>query len=611
MAASSSREGLVEPACLSPTLPVEIPFPASEAQCWHAEVSSAPAFLQRVPDAGAFLALCGRAQGFAGLLQSRRSDPAVHLFLPPSHVLLDAPRNCCLLLTPPLSSPSLPLDGLLPTHTPSKLLWSVPTRLRLCGALSSAIRFLHAHDLPHGSLSSSVVSLDASKPLPPLQIFGLPSISALTPTLTPASSSSASSSYHRLFLAPELTTTAAATPTTPEATVAAAKAADMFATGVLLHELLVCRRAHFAPLTDATSHRAALAACQATAQQCGVAAAVMDMAARCLALEPAHRPSAQQLWEFFGGLVASATISDDSLAQGFWASSFGPMPAVQWSCFARRLLRTALMPASEVAHCYACLLAACLSIKVGDHVSTRDIQQALLFSTVFPTGIAESSETLPSAAELIDGVIDECLVERHGASGCAVFKPAFQTVAGDFLMDIVLFNDVLQWFGPFNTTTFLPGFVSCLSRNWFHGNISGGHAVGLLRDQPPGTYLFRFSATDPGSYAATVHSRSGEFMHYRIYHKPSLKYLFGKVECQSLEEVLYRYKRDLHLQTPLRPTPYEFLFAVSAPARASGFTNRYTAFTADDEGFSDDNEDAAAGGGGEDDDDNDNVVAAM
>ena len=158
----------------------------------------------------------------------------------------------------------------------------------------------------------------------------------------------------------------------------------------------------------------------------------------------------------------------------------------------------------------------------------------------------------------------------------------YAAISDDFLLDVQLFGDLLQWFGPLSASSFLPSVVNTLRKDWFHGNLSGQQSIARLSGHPPGSYLFRFSATDPGSYAITAVNRTGEFSHYRVYHRPTLKYLLGKVECGSLDEVLYRFKRDLFLQTPLRPTPYEHLFRPSHPPPAAMPVNRYTPFADSD-----------------------------
>jgi SH2 domain len=65
-----------------------------------------------------------------------------------------------------------------------------------------------------------------------------------------------------------------------------------------------------------------------------------------------------------------------------------------------------------------------------------------------------------------------------------------------------------------------------------------------LAKEPPGTYLLRFSGSDPGSYAISAKSRSGATRHYRVYHKPDLEYLMYGVIRIVLLCLLSVYERE-------------------------------------------------------------------
>eukprot|EP01117_Protostelium_nocturnum_P012108 TRINITY_DN4438_c0_g1_i1.p1 TRINITY_DN4438_c0_g1~~TRINITY_DN4438_c0_g1_i1.p1 ORF type:complete len:514 (-),score=113.99 TRINITY_DN4438_c0_g1_i1:18-1559(-) len=61
------------------------------------------------------------------------------------------------------------------------------------------------------------------------------------------------------------------------------------------------------------------------------------------------------------------------------------------------------------------------------------------------------------------------------------------------------FNELIKGFGPINEV--LNNMKSIMSSPWFYGFLNKQEADMLLRTEPSGTYLIRFSSTQPGSFA--------------------------------------------------------------------------------------------------------------
>jgi hypothetical protein len=86
-----------------------------------------------------------------------------------------------------------------------------------------------------------------------------------------------------------------------------------------------------------------------------------------------------------------------------------------------------------------------------------------------------------------------------------------------------------------------------LREKWFHGDISSGEAEKLLKSEPKGTYLVRFSTRyvklitsflakglraydcnrEPGSYAISARTKD-QIKHFRVMHKAGENYVIGK-----------------------------------------------------------------------------------
>jgi hypothetical protein len=130
---------------------------------------------------------------------------------------------------------------------------------------------------------------------------------------------------------------------------------------------------------------------------------------------------------------------------------------------------------------------------------------------------------------------------------------ALVTNAKNEEVSIESFGRFLEWFGPIDSFDgVLDRVVNLLKKSWFHGEISADDAERLLKQEKKGTFLVRFSARDPGSYAITTVSDTNKIKHFRVYHKPGLKYLIGKTECDTLEDIIGKYHKV--------PLPFPFLF---------------------------------------------------
>lgn len=124
------------------------------------------------------------------------------------------------------------------------------------------------------------------------------------------------------------------------------------------------------------------------------------------------------------------------------------------------------------------------------------------------------------------------------------------------------FSQILDWIGPLTVGTgLLTTAESLLSRADFFGPISGRQAEQNLKNQPPGTYLLRFSVTQSGDYAITAVDENKTINHYKI-QKTNGKYVVGDAKYDSLERALKEPPPPLQ-KVMLRPcpgSPYRDLF---------------------------------------------------
>eukprot|EP01116_Phalansterium_solitarium_P004322 TRINITY_DN15306_c0_g1_i1.p1 TRINITY_DN15306_c0_g1~~TRINITY_DN15306_c0_g1_i1.p1 ORF type:complete len:516 (+),score=160.26 TRINITY_DN15306_c0_g1_i1:67-1614(+) len=78
------------------------------------------------------------------------------------------------------------------------------------------------------------------------------------------------------------------------------------------------------------------------------------------------------------------------------------------------------------------------------------------------------------------------------------------------------FSELLKAFGP--TQNCLRSVRSTLSARWFYGFLTRFESEMLLRDQPVGTFLFRFSSSQPGSLALAFSTLNEELNQANMVH---------------------------------------------------------------------------------------------
>jgi len=305
----------------------------------------------------------------------------------------------------------------------------------------------------------------------------------------------------------------------------------------------------------------------------------------CWDKEPSKRPKfssiVTQLCDIFISLVI-----DDDLGVSFWQKHCAPAIRVDWPSFARDFfnfckvvqppqlvegrdeLEPNLLHRTESVY-YQCLHALMKGLVHGN--ATHD--KVLL----------DTESTMSKATASSSSATNAPSPNRRGNK-----QPA--SSSNTLLIHIGDFSDMLEWFGPFRKDqSLLENVEGLLKKDWFHGNLSGQEAEDKIQGHRPGTYLFRFSASDPGSYAITGLSRTGSMKHYRIRHKASLGYLIGKVECKTLDEVVFRFKKELALKQPCPNSPFAPIFALPKPKT---FNNtRYSEWVPLDDSIDSDSDD--------------------
>jgi serine/threonine protein kinase len=142
------------------------------------------------------------------------------------------------------------------------------------------------------------------------------------------------------------------------------------------------------------------------------------------------------------------------------------------------------------------------------------------------------------------------------------------------LVSMEKFVSLLSWFGPLASAeeepTFLDQLNAVCTKPWFHGNLSKEETVEKLQNQPPGTFLVRFSA-DPGCYviglckpsAASVPQKTqSQISLLKVSLEPSgaeassMMLVLGNVKGKTITELV---DQCIEAEVLVSPCPYCFL----------------------------------------------------
>lgn len=134
------------------------------------------------------------------------------------------------------------------------------------------------------------------------------------------------------------------------------------------------------------------------------------------------------------------------------------------------------------------------------------------------------------------------------------------------------FGSILAWFGKFSEgVQLLEKMRALMSTNWFHGDISTADAEVHLMHKPEGTFLVRFSTSEPGAYTISKVSMFNSISHQRIVHKPSSDaYTINGNTYSSVQELVDKEKQSLNLLVACPDSRFAVLFA---NANIQGYIN--------------------------------------
>lgn len=122
------------------------------------------------------------------------------------------------------------------------------------------------------------------------------------------------------------------------------------------------------------------------------------------------------------------------------------------------------------------------------------------------------------------------LAESPGNDGSSGVLP-------DHVVTMEKFGRILEYFGPLQEG-FMDTIREMLSQKWFHGELDTADAQACLNGKPPGSFLVRFSSTNPGCFTTSQIVADGTVRHQRVQHQPGKGFLFQNVMYPRLTELI-------------------------------------------------------------------------
>lgn len=123
--------------------------------------------------------------------------------------------------------------------------------------------------------------------------------------------------------------------------------------------------------------------------------------------------------------------------------------------------------------------------------------------------------------------------------------------AGDESVTLEAWGNALQWFGPLDpqATAFLANITNVASKGWFFGDISRIEAESRLRAANKGSFLIRFSASQPGSFTISfLYSPQTGPKHIRINRNDKGELVYADAAYTNLDDFIRAQQRSLNLK---------------------------------------------------------------
>lgn len=210
---------------------------------------------------------------------------------------------------------------------------------------------------------------------------------------------------------------------------------------------------------------------------------------RCWDKDPTRRPSFREIVVALEHVSVEAAIND-TRGREFWKRYFLTEPSIGWEAFADAFCDWFKLPAPAT----------------YDKGSEEHLNLRCLKAMFAPE------------------------VSAHAGGGAKGVGPQNIVTQENF-------GRMLEFFGPFQEGI-LQTVRNMLQERWFYGDFETTHAASRLQNQPFGSFLIRFSGTQPGCFSISSVNSDGTIRHQRAQHISGKGFNYNGVIYPTLNDLV-------------------------------------------------------------------------
>eukprot|EP01103_Thecamoeba_quadrilineata_P005223 TRINITY_DN1504_c0_g1_i1.p1 TRINITY_DN1504_c0_g1~~TRINITY_DN1504_c0_g1_i1.p1 ORF type:complete len:548 (+),score=107.96 TRINITY_DN1504_c0_g1_i1:25-1644(+) len=324
--------------------------------------------------------------------------------------------------------------------------------------------------------------------------------------------------------------------------------ADVHSFGISLWEL-VKKQPVFSHHRDYKKFSAAVIAGERPPTE-GLHPALAGFLKRCWHPNPDERPTCEEITVLLDNVMLEVSVND-AQAREFWKKHFPGHIRANWKGFLNALFQeTGRQPAF-------------LSIgqELANKVAERELQLASPFQR--KEYASRGFDQFRTVYTLNPNYLDDH--DFFLTSLRLLFIP--NNSSNEVKLED--FGSLLGLVGPFGPEM-IDRIKNLINEPWFHGNISSNEAETMLRNEPAGTYLVRFSANSPDNYVISsitkpTANKKINVNHWKVLHTAGKGFTFQNKVFPTFQKILEDYAKPANLSTPCPGSIFERLKTPNNP----------------------------------------------